>query len=184
MNKVVKDILKWASLVLGVAAVFALFLPAVTVAVGDGGDVSLNWNFNAVEIVFGGNREIRHFPPFNNGQEPIIMEMFTFNFPLFLSLLLPLVGGAFSFAEGKNRAFGWVSVALFGLGALLSALSVVLIPAGYGTFLKNALDLTGTVVATLSVTASLFWLLPLICSLVGGGCALAVRIDERKGVEK
>ena len=171
MNKVVKDILKWASLVLGVAAVFALFLPAVTVAVGDGGDVSLNWNFNAVEIVFGGNREIRHFPPFNNGQEPIIMEMFTFNFPLFLSLLLPLVGGAFSFAEGKNRAFGWVSVALFGLGA-------------YGTFLKNALDLTGTVVATLSVTASLFWLLPLICSLVGGGCALAVRIAERKGVEK
>ena len=34
------------------------------------------------------------------------------------------------------------------------------------------------------MTASLFWLLPLICSLVGGGCALAVRIAERKGVEK
>lgn len=53
MNKVVKDILKWASLVLGVAAVFALFLPAVTVAVGDGGDVSLNWSFRLYEAVFG-----------------------------------------------------------------------------------------------------------------------------------
>ena len=181
MNKVVKDILKWASLVLGVAAVFALFLPAVTVAVGDGGDVSLNWSFRLYEAVFGASRTVTGEYPYGSAATA---PVFAFNFPLFLSLLLPLVGGAFSFAEGKSRAFGWVSVALFGLGALLSALSVVLIPAGYGTFLKNALDLAETGAVTLIVTASLFWLLPLICSLVGDGCALAGRIAERKGVEK
>lgn len=178
MKNGLKEGLKWTSLVLGAGVIFTLFLQAVTVELGYGSEIKLpQWTFNGFEIVFGASRMVEGFPLLGNSVDP---ECFVFNFPLFLAYIFPLFGGICCIAENRAKAVGWVSVGLFGAGALLTALTAVLLPAGYGELIRKALELSDKMTISLQITVSAAWVLPFVLSLLGCGCALAVKLSEKK----
>lgn len=173
-----KEGLKWAALVLGVGVIFTLFLPAATLWVGFKSIDGLpEWSFNGFEIVFGASRTVTGW---EYGQNMFVPECFAFNFPLFLAYLFPLLGGLCCFAESRVKTLGWVSVGLFGAGALLTALTSVLLPVGYGELIHRVLDLSDS---SLRITVSAAWVFPFVLSLLGCGCALAIQL-MKKGEKK
>ncbi len=176
-----KEGLKWATLVLGAGVIFTLFLPATTLWLGYSIIDGLpEWSFNGFEIVFGASRTVTGW---EYGQNMKVAECFVFNFPLFLAYLFPLLGGLCCLAESRVKVLGWVSVGLFGAGALLTALTSVLLPAGYGELIRRSLDISGALNISLQITVSAAWVFPFVLSLLGCGCALAVQL-MKKGEQK